>query len=312
MRIIAIMPVRNEEWCLGLTARALLMWVDQLIILDHASTDRTRDIMMDLTRDPKNANRLVFLSEPDPTWREMAHRQMLLEMARRQGATHVVTVDADEVLTGNLLPTIREKIGALPQNAVMQLPWVCLRDSIYQQHATGVWSQQYASVAFCDDPRWYWSSSERGGYDFHHRHPMGRNFIPQQAVHFPGGGLFHLQFVSKRRLHAKQLHYQLIERLRWPDRESVETVVRKYRYSVYGWPNRPEGGIPHFDLKAVPTGWWEPYSHLVHHLNPDLPAWQEPEIARMLRENPGLGKDLDDFGSGLLSLPASGAKEVAA
>ena len=35
------MPVRNEAWCLGLTARAALKWCDELVILDHASNDAT-------------------------------------------------------------------------------------------------------------------------------------------------------------------------------------------------------------------------------------------------------------------------------
>jgi glycosyltransferase involved in cell wall biosynthesis len=48
MKIVTIMPVRNEAWCLGLTARAALMWCDELVILDHASTDRTAEIASEI------------------------------------------------------------------------------------------------------------------------------------------------------------------------------------------------------------------------------------------------------------------------
>ena len=36
MRLIAIMPCRNSDWILGLTARAALLWCDGIAILNHA------------------------------------------------------------------------------------------------------------------------------------------------------------------------------------------------------------------------------------------------------------------------------------
>ena len=51
MKIVGLMPVRNEDWCLGLTARAALKVVDHLIIFDHASTDRTPEIAQEITAD---------------------------------------------------------------------------------------------------------------------------------------------------------------------------------------------------------------------------------------------------------------------
>ena len=44
MKIIGLMAARNEQWCLGLSARAALMWLDELVILDHASTGRKHAI----------------------------------------------------------------------------------------------------------------------------------------------------------------------------------------------------------------------------------------------------------------------------
>ena len=41
MKLICLMPARNEDWIIGLSARAALMWCDELIVMDHASTDRT-------------------------------------------------------------------------------------------------------------------------------------------------------------------------------------------------------------------------------------------------------------------------------
>ena len=123
MRLIGLMPVRNEDWILGLTARAALMWCDALVILDHASTDQTNQIAYESQRD-NSQKEIAYLREDDPTWHEQAHRQRMLEVARKMKATHIVTIDADELLTGNLLPDIRDMIEVLSPGEVLQLPWI--------------------------------------------------------------------------------------------------------------------------------------------------------------------------------------------
>src|ERR1035438_10442806 len=96
MKIVAIMPARTEGWCFGLTARALLLWVDELVILDHASDPYIKDGDY---WDNADSSRVTILAEPDPAWNEMVHRQRLLLAARDSGATHVVCIDADELMT---------------------------------------------------------------------------------------------------------------------------------------------------------------------------------------------------------------------
>ena len=59
MKIVATIPVRNEDWCLGLTLRALLRWVDSVVVLDHASTDGTREILAEV--DAEHPGRLATL-----------------------------------------------------------------------------------------------------------------------------------------------------------------------------------------------------------------------------------------------------------
>ncbi len=48
MKIVGLLPVRNEEWIIAYTLRALLRWVDEVIVLNHASTDRTGDILLEI------------------------------------------------------------------------------------------------------------------------------------------------------------------------------------------------------------------------------------------------------------------------
>ena len=308
MKIVGLMAARNEEWCLGLTARAALMWLDELVILDHASTDGTSKIIDEVSHETERVSRIAVRN---PLWEEMKHRQMMLDIARDRKATHICYIDADEILTGDLLRTelgrinIRHMFRSIPPASILEIPWLALRGSIGQVHVSGPWADsQVASFGFEDSPKLHWSSAERGGYDFHHRAPMGKPLIPWQPL---GGanplvtqkresGLMHLQFVSGRRLRAKQYLYQLTERLRWPDREPVRVVRERYSLAVYG--QRTPSPLPPTGLGPVPSmeSWWGPYQHLMKYFHPHMEPWQLAECERIRRENPGIEKDLDDFG----------------
>lgn len=303
MKIVAIMPVRNEAWVLGLSARAVLMWADELIILDHASTDDSQRIAADVRAE--YPDRVQIHWEADPVWREMQHRQKLLTLARGRGASHIAIVDADEVLSGNLLPkdydsidsmrkampfgpdigtNIRWAFGNTPRGAVLQIPWLCLRGSINCVHTSGPWADgQNVSMGFVDSPELHWTSEGRGGYDFHHRHPMGRPCVPYRPQAKRNAGLMHLQFVSSRRLRAKQALYKATEVLRWPDREPVDTVDQRYNLAVYG-THSPYVYRDCSTGEADPA-WWTPYAHLMEHFHPDAEPWQEVELRRLVAEH---------------------------
>jgi hypothetical protein len=294
MRIVAIMPVRNEAWVLGFTARALLRWVDELVILDHASTDGTRGILQQLEQE--YSGRLILLREDNPIWEEMRHRQNLLVWARKIGATHVGCIDADEVLTANALPDIRAMFESAKPGEVLMLPWLCLKGGLDTVHASGVWGEQNASAGFLDDPVWHWSAEGRGGYDHHHRHPMGRAGIPFHPVPNRRAGLIHLQFVSERRLLAKQFLYQLIERLRWPDKFTAAEIRAKYSLTVHAHQVSA--------IAPAPAAWLSGYEDILHHLHIDAEPWQLAEARRIVAENPGIEQGLDDFGV-LAAAPAT-------
>lgn len=289
MKIVAIMPVRNESWVLALSARALLRWVDELVILDHASMDDTVSLVKQIEpAAPELAikdQRITVLRDPDPVWREMAHRQRLLQYARRRGASHIVTIDADEVVSANLVPHMRDIVADIPPGQILQLPWITCRDSIHRQHRTGLWAQQFASTAFVDSPQFGWVA--RNGYDFHHRHPMRNGMaapaIPFQPVRHSGGGILHLQYSSRRRLLAKQALYKMTEVIRWPGRDTLAEINKRYDYSVYGQATKPEGD-PVFDLCDVPTDWWSVYADLMQYLHLDAAPWQESECQNLVKQ----------------------------
>ena len=296
MKIVGLMPVRNEDWCLGLTARAALKVVDHLIIFDHASTDRTPEIAREIIAEA-SYHQVVYNREEDPTWREMAHRQWMLDAARRLGATHIVMIDADELLTGNIQPDlIRSLIGRLTYGEVLQLPWLALPRSIDKYIAGGVWGNgQFVSMAFKDSVDAHWTA--RAGYDFHHRNPMG---LPAGAWVKPlapsQGGLMHLQFLSERRLRAKQALYKMTETVKNPNnllgrKATVAEMDATYSRAVY--EIQPTKVV----CLNCPAPWWAPYREILSGLHIDAEPWQEAECKRLMAEHGAEKfKELDLFG----------------
>jgi hypothetical protein len=308
MKLVGIMPCRNEDWILGLSLRAALLWCDEVVVGLHACTDDSAAIAFEAMKE--HAGRVHVFEFPDGTWREMAHRQFLLSIARNQNATHIAMVDADEVLTGNLL-SVPVYIRALidqhcTPGTVLQLPWLALPRTLDRYITSGVWGPgQQVSMVFKDQPEAHWAL--HGGRDFHHRNPMGIGRAFRAPLKPEQGGLMHLQFLDERRLRAKQLLYKLTEMIRWPAPCQLEgrycatqgdlahELNRMYGRAVY------ESDPAKCETAPVPLEWWAPYAHLMRHLSfPRTPEgggmmgawyrgqeipWQETECRRLIAEH---------------------------
>lgn len=297
MKLVGLMPVRNEAWVLGLSARVALMWCDALVIMNHASTDGTSEILCDLVQDNDYRDRLTILNIGGP-WDEMEHRQYMLAQARMNRATHIALVDADEILTGNLLqseiPDWWKLQTAAQDYRLMQLPGYNLRGGIGQYHANGIWGKRWFSLAFKDCPELHWS-----GDRFHHREPMGKTLANYRPIAQGQGGVMHLWGASERRLKAKHALFAMTERLRWPEK-SIAEINRMYGWAIHGEPGHPSFGTPEtWTYNQVPESWWAPYAHLMKYLDVDAEPWQEDEVRKLVVEH---GKEafqcLDLFGLG--------------
>jgi hypothetical protein len=135
MKLIGLMPVRNEDWCLGLSLRVALLWCDEVVVLLHACTDRSANIVAAIQSE--NPGRIVVRTHRHECWTEMAHRQQMLEIARGADATHIAMIDADEILSGNLIPRddgftgIRGYLlSGMTGGEIAQLPGYNLRGSL--------------------------------------------------------------------------------------------------------------------------------------------------------------------------------------
>jgi hypothetical protein len=264
MRITGLLPVRNEEWIIGFSLRTHLMWMDDVIVLNHASTDRTREILEEIQGEV-GQDRLLIVDHPNPVWSDTGQRQRLLELGRQRDGELFTLFDADEVLTGNLLPDIRDIVGTLKPAECVTLPWIPIWKSIYRyrtHHAT-----QGATIAFRDAPLLHWRSDQ--GYDQHRRHPYESIHIPQPEV--SGGGM-HFQFVDWRRIVAKHALYKMNELARFPGRKTAQEINRQYDATLED---------SKAETASTPLEWFAPYRALIDHLRIDIEPWQEAECKRL-------------------------------
>lgn len=250
------MPCRNEGWITGASIPAALRWCDALVVLYHATAD---PFYVDA--------RVHVLHEIDPTWREAAYRQRMLDVAREMGATHVATVDADEILTANATGRIRDEIEKLSPGEVLRVPWLHLWGSLdtYRHGDKSKWAAATAPLAFrCDEIVEYPTHS----YDIHSRCPA--DLVTKEIWPSRASGLMHLQHVSRRRVVAKQVLYRFNEVLRW--NTSPKRIEARYG------PTTDETGMK---LRPVPSDWWGCERDSV---NADAEPWQDAEVRRLLAE----------------------------
>lgn len=282
--IVGIMPVRNEDWILGFSLRVALEWCDFVICCDHGSTDYSHEIMRDVAKETDG--RVLIQNVDSETWHEMAMRQRLLVDAREIGAKYVALVDADEVVTANVL-TIARQFRPGPRS-MLELPGYNLRQSPYplelRYHSNGVWGNRWFSTTFTDDPAAHWS-----GDRFHHREPMGVTWGKARPLQQHDGGVLHFWGASEKRLIAKHALYKVVERIRWPDRP-IAQIEQLYNLAI-----RPTIA---WSYKSVPEVWLAGYEGLMKkYYRPELEPWQTFEVQRLIREHGAdKFKGLDLFG----------------
>lgn len=299
MKLIGLMPVRNEAWVLGLSARVALMWCDSVVFLDHASEDASPKILDDLQGE-YGYPRVIICNESSKHWPEMEHRQLMLEVARRHGATHIALIDADEVLTGNLLDgktwrsgnSTNEEIKRILSGQLLELPGYNLRNGIQQYHGDGIWGRRWFSLVFKDDPELGWHGDRHD-----HREPMGKQLTSYRPISHGNGGVMHLWGASERRLIAKHALYKVNHRLRFPEKP-IATIEKEFSWAIKGEIGHPSFGTSEtWHYNAIPEAWWAPYAGLMKYLDVDAEPWQECEVQRLVSEH---GKEafagLDLFG----------------
>lgn len=275
MKVIGLMTARNEDWILGLTLRGVMLIVDEMIVLDHASTDDTARIIREVARE--HPGRIHYQRREDPVWREATIRQSLLEDGRKLGGTHFWVIDGDELATGNVLPQIRPSLSTLEPGDFITIPWFPIWRSLdrCRRDSNAYWCANRTAYGFRDHPETrYESRKNRPVCDMHTRAPISPGQKREYWLNDLDRGAMHFVAAGWSRLVAKTAWYKMIETVRFAD------VSAERLNAIY------DRDLDETDLKTVPVdpAWWAPYLPWRRHVHLDRPSWYEWDCQRMWRE----------------------------
>lgn len=210
MKIVCATAVRNEGWILEQFLELNSRWADAFAIRYQESTDETLEILN------RYDNVSVFEASNDE-FDEAVRRQELIDHARTLNPTVIVSLDADEILIGDLESRDwREAIRSDP-GTVLAMRW--------PHYVNGsCWTPPgFTRFGIVDDGRNYQEATRI-------HTPRIPEILNEQVTALASVRVFHLQYLPLARNRAKQRYYQCIERTLNEDRSCID-IYRQYSHS---------------------------------------------------------------------------------
>lgn len=190
MKVVALIPFRNEARCLPTCLASLRGIADLVIGYDDGSTDNSAALFT------QYGGHCLHGEARRGSWGsggQSVIRHALLAAGRKAGGTHFVWIDADEAFTANFTITARQRMEVLPPGHKLALQWLALwkTQNAYRDDAS-VWSNNFKDFIVCDDPALVYDTG------FNH---LGRTQGPNtdgnwHRVPLAEGAMLHFQFMD--------------------------------------------------------------------------------------------------------------------
>ncbi len=213
MKIICLMPVKNEAWVIEASLKRITKWADIIIVADQHSEDNTRNICLKFDKVKLIQNNAIEFNEKE-------RQMLLLSEARKYGLNNLIfALDADEFIPDDFdvskMKLIYEKNR---EGATLYFKWanLCSTGSKY-------WESEFLPFGFIDD-----GNTEHNPKLIHSpRVPVLTN-----KVYIIETNIIHLQYLNQNRLNHKQLWYYFYELTHLKEKNSIK-LFRKYTHMYF-------------------------------------------------------------------------------
>jgi len=233
--LICLTPVKNEAWILDRFLKCASLWADFIIIADQQSNDGSLEIA-------KKYPKVIAVSNNKESFNEKDRQILLINEARKiKGPKILITLDADEILTGDSLKSEEwELISGSEPGTVIRFKFL----NIYPDFEYYWWPHYYMQWGLTDD------GSTHGGKDIHStRLPISSS---NKEIFLEEIKVMHFQFTDWERMKSKHRWYQCYERINNPKKSSVE-IYRSYHHMY---------SIKKSEIKRMPEKWFGYYKQL--------------------------------------------------
>jgi len=230
--LICLTPVKNEAWILDRFLKCASLWADYIIIADQQSMDGSIEIA-------KKYPKVIAIDNNEKKFSEKVRQNLLINEARKiKGPKILITLDADEILTGDSLNSGEWKLILNSEpGTVIRFRFL----NIYPDFKYYWWPQYYMSWGFVDDGRMH------EGIDIHSsRLPVSGS---TREIFLEEIKVMHFQYTNWERMESKHRWYQCYERINNPDKSSIE-IFRPYHHMY---------AIKKSEVKKIPDEWFDYY-----------------------------------------------------
>jgi hypothetical protein len=197
MKKIGLMITYNEEHFIKYSLPNLLRVVDEVIILDN-STDNTREYLGQFSN--------VYVYDEVMSMSYKDRRQFTIDKGREHFGTHFICIDADEILSEELITYLNVELPKLPSGMAIGCLWTHVSSNL--NYELDNFDCKLQALAWHDN-----SFDNLNGQDLIHedKTPYGHPISNPKKYIITNERLFHFGGCNSNFLRLKKRYYHILE-----------------------------------------------------------------------------------------------------
>jgi hypothetical protein len=204
IKVICLMPVKNEVDILPITLDIISKYCDVIIIADQMSDDGSREIY-------KRFSKVKVINNHRDGHSNQVRWDLLKAAREHEGNNLILCLDADEYIPPDLFNKFLEEHDFRVGDSY-RFPWIQLWKSVNKFNDTGAWYKNYQRAAWIDDGK---TDYDNEFIINDHVSRVPKKFL-NNCKRIDNIPIIHLQWASWRKTQFKQAWYRCTELIKKP------------------------------------------------------------------------------------------------